>query len=198
MAKSFLGIIFAGAVSAAFLMSCVRPAPYIHVVRGNNAFSRGEYQKANIEYIKALEAGVRPSWISYDIANVYYALGEAEAAQVEWQAARGGESTDLLFRTLFNEAVLAFELGQYEKAYSGFRTALELDPKDIDAKINLELSLEKMDAKPRDETPRVLEVEQSDVREGEVERILDYLRRKEEQLWLSTERIEEDTTIADW
>ena len=104
----------------------------------------------------------------------------------------------MLSRVVFNEGVLAYELGRYEDAYSSFRFALELDPDDLAAKINLEYSLAKMDARPRSVAPATAEGAESSDRSGEIERILDYLRRNEEQIWRSTEEIRVDAGAPDW
>ena len=189
-------LLCAGALVA--LSSCSQPSPYVRVIMGNNSFSRGDYQQANIEYIKALDAALGPEWISYNIGNVYYALGEAEAASAEWLAAADTDSEELLFRIVFNQGALEFELGRYDRAYAYFRNALELVPDSLAAKINLEYSLDKMDAKPREQEPRESEPETDNERSSEIERILDYLRRKEEQVWKSTEEIREESGAPDW
>ena len=107
-------------------------------------------------------------------------------------------SPELLFRVLFNRGVLAYELGRYQNAYEDFRNALELNPESVEAKINLEYSLERISSMSSGEGSQT-EAPSSGANDyGEVSRILNYLKRAETQVWTSTEEIKEDRNLRDW
>jgi tetratricopeptide (TPR) repeat protein len=181
-----------------FLSSCGKAVPFFKVAQGNHAFTKGDYQEANIAYIKAAASEYYQSWIAYNLGTVYYALGESEAAEIEWNIAAETDSPELLFRVLFNRGVLAYELGQYQNAYEDFRNALELNPASVEAKINLEYSLERISSVSAGEGNQTEASSTGANDNGEVSRILNYLKRAENQVWISTEEIQEDQNLRNW
>ena len=66
--------------------SCSNSQIYIDVIEGNYAFSRGEYQEANLAYLKVKGEEPFDEYISYNLGNVYYALGEIDSAFEEWES----------------------------------------------------------------------------------------------------------------
>lgn len=182
--------------------SCERSEPHIAVFMGNQNYIKGEFQSANIYYLKSLSAkqGKFDRWIRYNLGNVYFALGERDGAEEQWLMAAGSESATLLFSTLFNIGVHYYEEGRYEQAYGSFKEALEIDPSQVDAKRNLELALKKMES--QESTPERESVSQQERQlpnEDYAERILEYVKRKEEQHWFSVESEAPDKqSLNDW
>jgi len=177
------------------ITGCAKIVPYLSVARGNHAYSNGDYQTSNIAYINAAKSEHFEEWIAYNLGTVYYALGEVEAAAREWELAGGGRDGELPYMVYFNHGVLLFERGQYEDAYEKFRNALEINPNGIEAKVNLELCIEKMELKSQDPSLGSTAL-QSNTR-GEIDRIMNYLQRMEGQVWDSTERIDHLPTPRD-
>lgn len=168
------------------------------MVRGTNSFNRGDYQTANIRYLQVpSEIGLEP-WVAYNLGVVYFSLGEVKAAEREWNQAIEGESQNLLYRSYFNRGVLYYVSGLYDDAYRDFRKALEIYPAGKEAKINLEFCLEKISAKAQAETLAPDLSQPVGSNSGEIDRILNYLRGVEEQVWQSTEQIEEVADPQDW
>lgn len=187
-------------LAAAFLLSsCNVAGPHVSVLRGNYSFGRGQYQAATVHY---LSANVRPEhepYIDYNLGNVYYALGELDAALGKWADAAAEAPDQILFGVHFNRGVLNYELGRYEDAYSEFRRCLEIDGTSVDAKINLELSLQKLEATSALGPSRAaVSAEQSGELGAQAARILEYIRRKERQRWVADDRTLEHTAQNDW
>ena len=169
------------------LMSCDSSMPAVRVLWGNMAYGSGLYQKSILNYLSAddgLAVGVET--VHYNLGNVYFALGEGDAALGAWQQAEENtEDIDVLFRIAFNRGVLYYHWGRYDEAYRSFRRALSLDPTDIDAKINLEDALSRIRTElPSSPEDGVSGIESID--EGG-DRLLDYVRRKEAGAWISAE-----------
>jgi tetratricopeptide (TPR) repeat protein len=160
---------------------------HISVAVGNYAFLKGEYQNANIEYLSARSSGAYGDYVSYNLGNVYSALGESEAALEEWSAAAGTKDRRLLSRVRYNEGILLFEKGRYEKAFEAFRQALKLSPDFVNAKINLEYTLQKISAKTAPASSlSAAEARLTAAEAAETSRLLEYMRRKEESVWKSS------------
>lgn len=180
MEKSRLIIVIT--ILAAGFTSCGKADVYLNVLRGNYAYGRGEFQEANVMYLQAAEEGLFSDILAYNLGNVYHALGESEAALEQWDAARLTGSRELLPEVLYNEGVLRYELGDYEESYRLFRQVLEMDSLRDDARINLEYALKKNSA--RNQAPRSLTSVPDETREsGDLERVLQYVKRKEQTLW---------------
>ncbi|WP_455383294.1 tetratricopeptide repeat protein [Salinispira pacifica] len=184
-------IIFVTVLAAAIVLlaSCSAGDPYVSVLEGNYAFGQGRYQEATVHYLEAMSAGSHKDWISYDLGNVYHALGEAEAALDMWDKASKATDDGLRYAVSYNRGVQYYELGDYQKAYDAFRKSLEYDPSSMDAKINLELALRKLQPSGESAAPQaVASNAKSNVSEQDSRRILEYVRRKEAQQWVPGEQ----------
>lgn len=174
---------------------CAKIVPYLSVAKGNHAYSNGDYQTSNIAYINAARTEHFEEWIAYNLGTVYYALGEVDAAAKEWEIAGAASEGKLPYIVFFNHGVLLFERGQYEDAYEKFRNALEINPNGIEAKVNLELCIEKMQLKSQE--PNLGPTPLQSTTRGEIDRIMNYLRRMEGRVWDSTERLNQAPTSRD-
>jgi tetratricopeptide (TPR) repeat protein len=189
---------------AAVLLSggCAVSEPHLSVFQGNQDYIKGEFQEANIHYLKALKyrEDKFEKWIRYNIGNVYFALGERASAEDQWIEAADSANGKLRFSALFNLGVYFYEEGEYDKAYHRFREALEIDPAQLDAKRNLELALDKLESREQMKRGEE-ESEQEEQAGGEIEytqRILEFVKRKEEQLWFVPSETAEDGPAEDW
>lgn len=160
--------------------SCRDAMPSAHVLSGNMSFTRGLYQKAILQYLEAEDdMSFGKDVVYYNLANVYYSLGEGDAALQTWSMAEENtDNVDILFRIAFNRGVLYYNWGRYDEAYRSFRRALKLNPADIDSKINLEGSLSRIRTNvPQNSTGVVDEEDRSS------QYLLDYVQRKEADSW---------------
>lgn len=169
-------------LSSVVLSSCGKAEVYLHVLRGNYAYGRGDFQEATVMYLKASDTGQFRDIVAYNMGNVYQALGESEAALEQWEKARLTGNKELLPNVLYNEGILKYEMGEYEQSYLLFRQVLELDPLRDDARVNLEYALKKMSA--RNKVPKSIRPVPGEEKEREnLERVLQYVERKEQTLW---------------
>ena len=197
MEKYFLIFI---TVLVLLVSGCADPGVFYSVWNGNNDFARGDYQSANIAYLRALQGGVYSDYISYNLATVYYALGEAPAAMAEWENSSRSLDDDVLFRTVYNRGVLNFELGRYTEAFEDFKNALIINPGDMDAKINLEYSLRRMSANNNPVESSASSATNSDSGEtsDEIRRVLQFIKRKDSSTWQPVEEQEVEKGVRDW
>lgn len=182
------------------LSSCSNPAVYYSVWQGNNLYAGGEYQDATTAYLSALDKNVFSDYISYDLANVYYALGEADAASSEWERAALTNDNELLFRTLYNRGVLEFESGRYQQAFDLFKNALKIQPANRNAKINLEYSLNRINssANTAESSAAGAQVADDEGIPNEIQRVLEFVRKKEAVSWEPNEDSSSVTSENDW
>lgn len=181
------------------LSSCGGGSPHVAVLQGNYAFGRGHYQTATVHYFGADVRQEHEAYISYNLGNVYYALGELDAARESWDIAAGEAPDQILFGVHFNRGVLFYELARYREAHIEFRQALKIDESSVDAKINLELSLQKLESSDSAGAERaVAQVDEGDQLGTQAVRVLQYIRRKERQRWFAEEGPTRESATNDW
>ncbi|MDR1893800.1 MAG: tetratricopeptide repeat protein [Spirochaetales bacterium] len=161
------------------LFSCGEFRASYQVVRGNYNYLRGDYQQANIRYLEASEWEGEPEIIAYNLGTVYQALGETRSAQEQWQGIDPGDNKVLAYNLLYNRGIVDYQTGNYQGAYEAFRQALILDPTSLNAKINLEHALRKLNVAEQETSQAPAPVPRPEENSEEVQRILDYLRRIE-------------------
>lgn len=176
------------------LFSCSLLEPGMSVLQGNYAYQQGNYQNALLHYLKEEDQGSHKERILYNIATIYYALGEGPSALELWQKSQLSSDEDVLFASRFNSGVVLYQSGQFNNAYHAFRHSLELKPGSLEAKKNLELTLERLEAESRasDNRGPSSEMDVSD----DVRRIMQYIKRKEGSRWKQQENV--SGTDQDW
>ena len=136
--------IAAGAgVAALLLVGCAGTAAYRQVEQGNREYALGRYDAA----LSAYRAAERPedAAVNYNIANALYRLQRFdEAAVTVATALTGTRDPDLVARLQFTAGDVAYQRGELTRARAAFEAALRRDPKDGDAKANLELVLRRL------------------------------------------------------
>lgn len=182
------------------LSGCSFGTPHLPVFQGNYAFGRGDFQTATVSYLRVSDHSEYADKVQYNLGNVYYALGEIEAALDAWEHALNSESVEVQYRTHFNKGLLLYETGRYSESYQAFRNAVRMVPQSIPAKLNLELAYERMSAagsaRAASETTAV---QQSRGLGSEHRRILEFVRRREVQSWQTPEQSRtEESRIQDW
>jgi len=167
------------------LGSCSLLEPGLSVLEGNYEYQKGDYQKALLHYLSSENLGNHKERILFDIATVYYALGEGQPALELWEQTKTSTDDDVLFAAGFNSGVVLYQSGKYPEAYLAFRKALEIKPSSLEAKKNLELVLERLEADTRSPDSRT--PSQDPVVSDDARRILQYIKRKEGRGWNTKE-----------
>ena len=179
-----------------FFTSCNAMEPGMSVLVGNYSYQVGEFQQATINYLNGLDSHRYKEWIYYNMGNVYFSLGEGGAAIDVWSNVESTEDSDLRYRLNFNKGVLYYQMGKYIESYNMFKIALKTNPSSIDAKINLELALGKLTA-PSVKKEGGADDSETSYNPAETERMLEYIKRKEGEVWLSTDQ-EIEPNQNDW
>jgi len=108
----------------------------------NQAFEQSAFDQATDLYDEALTLEPESAVISYNLGNALYRQGKFDEATSA--LLRGSLSDDPQVRqnSLFNLGNAFVQLQKYPEALTAYRKALELDPTDLDTKINYEKALQ--------------------------------------------------------
>jgi len=112
--------------------------------QGNELYQKKNYPAALEKYVQAEDGKNHQQELSYNIANTLYQQKKYTEAAKELERSVFAGNSGLNQKAYFNRGNSFFEMGQYPQAIESYKKALELDPKDRDAKYNLELALKKI------------------------------------------------------
>ena len=134
--------------ASALLFSSPPPAAaesvYAKMKKGEKSYEDKAYDEALKEFLDAQVERPEDTLLKYNIGNAQYrlrAFGEAEEAFRD--VAASGDPA-LKQRALYNLGNCAYRQGKLEEAVEHYKQALDLDPKDEDARFNLEFVREEI------------------------------------------------------
>lgn len=107
---------------------------------GNRHYRKGRLGKAKSAYEKALRSKPESSEIAFNLGNTYYKEGSFAESLKNFKSAAGKASgPELQARAFYNIGNTLYRQEDLNKAGEFYKQALRIDPKDQDAKYNLEL-----------------------------------------------------------
>ncbi len=122
-----------------FLAGTVQAHWKDQVREGNHLVQKGDYAGARAEFESAQIDAPEAAFLPYNIAGTYYLEGNLEQAQKTYEKAKAAATgPDLKSKIHYNLGHLLFTMGKREEAINEFKECLKLNPKDMDAKYNIE------------------------------------------------------------
>jgi Ca-activated chloride channel homolog len=114
-----------------------------YVRKGNSSYNDGNYQEAEVGYRKALERDPSSYKADYNLGNALYKQEQYDAAAGRYSALAEKETDhEKLSRYYYNLGNTMFESQKYKESAEAYKMALRNNPKDMDAKHNLQLALQ--------------------------------------------------------
>ena len=111
---------------------------------GNALFEKGEYEAALRRYLEAQQEGRARPELHFNAGDALYKQEKYAEAMQEMGRAANGTHPDMSAAAHYNLGNALFRQEKFQEAVGAYKKSLELKPDDIDAKINLELALEKL------------------------------------------------------
>ena len=119
------------------------------VLNGTISFRQKQYRSAVSYFLDVVEKSEGTDDINsyayalYDLGTAYQMLGEDEAAMKRFAQIPDEAPANVKYAAFYNAGVISQKKSNFDDAQNFFRKALEIDNTKIDAKINMELSLQK-------------------------------------------------------
>jgi len=126
------------------LFCACAPGVVRHNNAGNERFAESAYDEALAEYRQAQVEEPDRAEPYHNAANAYNRQGQLKATLAQAQQALKTADPDLAAQAWYNLGNAFFDAKDWPSAIAAYQEALRLDPKDPDAKHNLELALQKL------------------------------------------------------
>ncbi len=119
---------------------------------GVSHYQKNEFAEAKTSFSETLKENPTDPKLLYNLASSHYKMGDHEdALQFYTQSGTGNSPASLKQKALYNSGNALYRLGKLEEAEQAYKKVLELNPRDMDAKFNLEFVREKLKNKQQSE-----------------------------------------------
>lgn len=138
-------------VIAPFLLG-FSPLSALKNEEGNKYYKKGQVGKAKTAYLSALKGQPESPEIAFNLGNAYYREESFKDSLDSYKVAAQNERSSLLrSKAFYNLGNNLFRLKELDKAAEFYKQALRLNPKDADAKHNLEMLLKEEQDQKKDQ-----------------------------------------------
>ena len=169
-----------------------------HIIAGNKLYKEEKFDKALLEYMKALEVDAGNAVANYNLGNTYFrGKRYEEAAKTFDNTIATDSSTTMRQKGFYNKGVSLSKQNKLEESIEAYKMAVRLNPADSNARINLQKAL--MELKKRNPPPPPEKKEQqkkkqqqnktpqkqppeSKLTKKQVEQLLKALQQREQQV----------------
>ncbi|MFT5369054.1 MAG: Ca-activated chloride channel family protein [Candidatus Latescibacterota bacterium] len=111
---------------------------------GNDLFDKGEYDAALAQYLDAQQNAPSRLELGFNVGDALYKQGKYDEAAQALGRVLESENQSLSAGAYYNLGNTFFRQEKYQEAVGAYKKALMMNPNDQDAKVNLELALEKL------------------------------------------------------
>lgn len=111
---------------------------------GNDLFKKGEYDAALQQYLEAQQNAPDRSELRFNAGDALYKQGKYDEAAQELGQVVDVADQNLSASAYYNLGNTLFRQEKFEEAAGAYKQSLLKNPQDQDAKVNLELALEKL------------------------------------------------------
>lgn len=150
------------------------------------------------EYAQANDNQTLYQYGLYGLATTYLVQGEMPAAFERFEQMSEQAPDGLKFATLYNIGIISYRNGKYEDAARFFRKALLEDGSNVDAKINLELSLRQISVKSAEVAQEMMPTQENKEDSRMENTIFSLIREKEQDKWKNQQTQEKSDSTLDY
>ena len=181
-AKKTAGLII---FTSLIFTSCSQSAS---ILQGTYAFYKKQYRSAIAYFKSALEKSdsqdKNKDYILYNLGTAYSLIGEQEAALEEFSLISDKASDSVKYAAFYNAGIIANQKADYETAQNYFKEALKIDSTKINAKINLELSIQMAEAEVKQKEAEAIPASEEHSQLPDIEKgIYKHVKENDKKQW---------------
>jgi len=115
------------------------------VERANRKYAQKEFAEALKLYRSAHAGRPEDKRLDYNVAGAHYKLKQYRQSLKQYERAVNAQDPELAARAAYNAGNAAFRIGRLNDAVEFYKKALRLRADNADAKVNLDLALQKLE-----------------------------------------------------
>ncbi len=137
---------------------------------GNRLFNEGEYKKAEVKFLEALEFNPENIYALYNLGNTLYKQGRyEEAAEVFEAVSQISSENELKSQAFHNLGNSHIGLQNYDKSIEAYKESLRLNPGDMDSRYNLIYAMNRLQEQDEQQCQDEQDQEEGDDQDDEQE-----------------------------
>ncbi|MFA6936811.1 MAG: VWA domain-containing protein [Treponema sp.] len=170
------------------------------ILQGKIAWNRKNYQQSVACFLQASEdASLRndqeyEEYAIYGLASTYLMQNETDAALARFDQIAPNAPDSVRFAVMYNSGIIAHRKGDYHSAELFFKDALKIDSTNINAKINLELSLQQNSVKANSENQNMFSVSTELENDSLENAIYNTIRENDKNQWKNQQQETKSTS----
>ena len=175
------------------------------ILKGTFAFAKKQYSKAVSYFHSAQENAEKTgnsqklSYTLYDLGTAYSLLGEDQAAMEKFAQIDAQAPLSVRYGAYYNAGVLAHKNEDYEHAVEYFKKALQTDSTRVDAKINLELSIQSIEVNVQhNQSQAVPSAEDNSINQDLEKAVFERIKENDQKQWKNSETNQGESLADDY
>ncbi len=179
-------------ISVLFFTGC--SSETADILKGTASYHQKKYRHSVSCFMKASENALAnddkqsQSYALYDLGTAYIMLGENAAALEKFKTIPEDAPDAVRYAAFYNAGVLAWRESDFEAAKDYFKKALEIDSSRIEAKINLELSIQHSNAKSKQNQSNAIQASQEEYSPQNLEKaVFEHIKENDQKQWKNSE-----------
>ncbi|MCR5188901.1 MAG: VWA domain-containing protein [Treponema sp.] len=175
-----------------FFSSCSNKS--LKVLDGSRAYQSKNYRRSVSRFMDVLEEAKEEenqdivNYSLYDLGTAYLMLGEDEAAMQRLEEISKDAPDSVRYAAFYNAGIIAHKNQKYEEAQNYFKQAIEIDNTKVDAKINMELSMQMTESKVKEKESQAKTANMDEEKLPDIENaIFQHIKENDQKQWKNSE-----------
>ncbi len=177
-----------------------------NILKGAYAFNQKQYGKSVSSFLTALNSAKKENdkevenYALLNLGTSYSMLDEDEAAIQKFSSISKDAPENVRFAAFYNTGIIYHRNGNYDKASENFKKALEIDSSNLNAKINLELSIQLSNVETKQNEATVIPTTtQTDSSKNDLEdAIFEQIKENDTKQWKNSETTQTENLANDF
>lgn len=177
----------------------------MNIFKGTYYYHKKQYKTAVADFLSAAENSKNDNnqivlnYSLYNLGTAYAMLGENDAAKKRFEEISSEAPDSVRYAAFYNAGILAHKEGNYDEARNYFKKALEIDSSKIDAKINMELSIQMAATSVKQNESTSISANEHDPNLSDVEKaVFEHIKENDQNKWKNSESPQSQNLADDY
>ena len=178
-----------------------------NILQGTQYFKQKKYHNSSICFLEAVENSAQKQnqevlpYALYNLGTSYTMLAEEHAAIQKYNPVllMQGISQELQYSVYYNLGVMCFKNGDFQGASENFKQAIKIDNTKTDAKINMEMSMQMIQTKTRQNESKINPAGHNPNAQNDTEeKIFKHIKENDKKQWKNAEMSQKQNHANDY